>query len=96
MKQEWLSGAALPTLDLIAPHIEGADDWKFFQDTYASMSDQSRCTEATYGVSEGRYGGYDGWLIVQFKWTVLSGQTSYAYEYVVYRVVGSFIFEVEF
>lgn len=95
MKQEWLSGAALPTLDLIAPYIDGANDWKFFQDTYVAMSDQTHCGEATYGVMEGRFGGYDGWLIVEFK--LAAGTFHPAMDvYHVYRVTGSFIFPVEF
>lgn len=89
-----MDNSIITTYNLIAPFIDGASEWKFFQDLYNPVYEsQPRCVDSTYGVGEGKYGGYDGWLIVQYPHPVLRHRE---YSYSVYRVVGSFIFEVEF
>lgn len=84
----------ITTMDLIRPYVEDASDWRMFCDFYNPVYEsEQRCSDVTYAVSEDVHGGYDGWLIVQYPHPVLRHRE---YSYSVYRVVGSFVFEVEF
>ena len=90
-----MDNSIITTYDLIAPFIDGASEWKFFADQYnPTYMAEPRCVDQTYGVGEGKYGGYDGWLIVSFEKGSMRMGTTCIYK--VYRVTGSFIFEVEF